>query len=256
MHGGNLRRAQELYGLDLFTDLSANINPFGPPSGVWASLQQGMAEIVHYPDPESLALRKTLSSHLRLPVEMIMVGNGAGELIFTLVQALKPKKVAIPVPTFSEYERAARAVGSEVSYIPLGPEGWAKYNRIDGENENERDEEGVDQMWRELLAGCDLLFLCSPHNPTGSVLEKETIERILRLTKEVGCRILFDESFLDFLPDEFTRVHSYIFDGQRTPHHFILLDRSFTVYQGCVWALFLHIGLCLLSSNSSVILGP
>jgi len=202
MHGGNLRRAQELYGLDSFIDLSANINPFGPPPGVWASLQQGMPEIVHYPDPESLALRKTISAHLKLPVETIMVGNGAGELIFTIVQALKPKKVAIPVPTFSEYERAARAVGSEVCYIPLGPEGWAKFNRPDGESETARDEDGLDRVWRELLVGCELLFLCSPHNPTGSVLEKETFERILRITKELGCRILFDESFLDFLPDE------------------------------------------------------
>ncbi|MDR3586036.1 MAG: pyridoxal phosphate-dependent class II aminotransferase [Desulfosporosinus sp.] len=212
MHGGNLRRAQELYGLASFIDLSANINPFGPPPGIWTSLQQGMADIVHYPDPESLDLRKTLSSHLGLPVESIMVGNGAGELIFTIVQALKPKKVAIPVPTFSEYERAARAVGSEVCYIPLGSEGWAKFNQIDGasasdksargpESETERDMR-VDRIWRELLAGCDLLFLCSPHNPTGSILEKDTFERILRLTKELGCRILFDESFLDFLPDE------------------------------------------------------
>lgn len=192
MHGGNLRRAQEIYGLDSFIDLSANINPFGPPSGVWAALQEGMKDIVNYPDPECQALKKTLSRYLGLPAEMIMVGNGAGELIFTIVQALKPKKVAIPIPTFSEYERAAHSVGAEVSYIPLGAEGWAKYNRIDE----------VDQMWREYLEGCDLLFLCSPHNPTGSVLEKRTFEQILTITKESGCRILFDESFLDFLPDE------------------------------------------------------
>lgn len=202
MHGGNLRRAQELYGLASFIDLSANINPFGPPSGVWASLQQGMGEIVHYPDPESQVLRKTLSDHLGLSTDMIMVGNGAGELIFTIVQALKPKKVAIPVPSFSEYERATRAVGSEICYISLGPEGWIKFNRMGFESENARDEERCDGMWREYLQGCDLLFLCSPHNPTGSVLEKETFERILRLTKEIGCRILFDESFLDFLPNE------------------------------------------------------
>ncbi|KJR48775.1 L-threonine 3-O-phosphate decarboxylase [Desulfosporosinus sp. I2] len=190
MHGGNLRKAQELYGLDSLIDLSANINPFGPPKGVWASLEQGMGDIVNYPDPESLALRKTLSNHLSLPVEAIMLGNGAGELIFTLVQALKPKKVAIPIPTFSEYERAARSVGAEIHYIPLGPEGWSKYDRTDEES------------WREILEGCDLLFLCSPHNPTGTVLANKSIENILKITKQLGCRVLFDESFLDFLPDE------------------------------------------------------
>ncbi|WP_042338530.1 pyridoxal phosphate-dependent aminotransferase [Desulfosporosinus youngiae] len=205
MHGGNLRRAQELYGLDSFIDLSANINPFGPPSGVWTSLQKAMADIVNYPDPESLALRKTLSRRLGQPLEWIMAGNGAGELIFTILQALKPQKVVIPIPTFSEYERAARAVGSEIEYIPLGPEGWARFGRRDGVKENPDYEQDNDQLWRKLLKGCELLFLCSPHNPTGSVLETETFERILRLTKEIGCKILFDESFFDFLPDEYRK---------------------------------------------------
>ncbi|MDO0823753.1 pyridoxal phosphate-dependent aminotransferase [Desulfosporosinus nitroreducens] len=207
MHGGNLRRAKELYGLESFIDLSANINPFGPPPGVWAALQKGMVDIVNYPDPESLALRKTLSYHLKQPNETIMVGNGAGELIFTICQALKPKKVMIPIPTFSEYERAARSVGSDVNYIPLGPEGWAKFNN-NGE------------MWGELLEGCDLLFLCSPHNPTGSVLEKETFGQILKVTKEIGCRILFDESFLDFLPDEYRQsVRGHLVENE----HLIVL---------------------------------
>lgn len=202
MHGGNLRRAQELYGLSSFIDLSANINPFGPPEGVWNSIHQRMGDIVNYPDPESRLLRQTLSSHLGIPFESIMVGNGAGDLIFTIVQALKPKKVAIPIPTFSEYERAARSVGSEVSYIPIGPEGWGKFNQVDGTRESPKDWTLIDQQWRESLQGCDLLFLCSPHNPTGSLLNKDLFERILYLTKELGCRILFDESFLDFLPDE------------------------------------------------------
>jgi len=209
MHGGNLRRAQELYDLDSFIDLSANINPFGPPPGVWESLQQGLADIVNYPDPESRILIKTLAKHLGIQTESIMVGNGAGDLIFTIVQALKPKKVAIPIPTFSEYERAARSVGSEVSYIPLGPEGWDKFNQLDG-----------DQLWREYLTGCDLLFLCSPHNPTGSLLSKDLFEPILRISKELGCRILFDESFLDFLPDELRQsTRTYL----ETNEHLIVL---------------------------------
>lgn len=220
MHGGNLRRAQVLYGLESFLDLSANINPFGPPSGVWKALQQGMVDIVNYPDPESLALRKVLSGQLRLPLESIMLGNGAGELIFTLVQALKPKKVAIPIPSFSEYERAARSVGAEIKYIPLGPEGWVKDNRLSGENEDYNHKRDDDQIWEELLEGCDLFFLCSPHNPTGTVLEKETFERILRITKHSGCRILFDESFLDFLPNELRQSSRNYLDANE---HLIVL---------------------------------
>lgn len=200
MHGGNLRSAQELYGLNSFIDLSANINPFGPPSGVWSSLQQGMKDIVNYPDSECQALRKTLSDHLNLPINKIMVGNGAGDLIFTIVQALQPKKVLIPIPTFSEYERAARSVGAEINYLPLGPEGWASFRQFEQPTAAVADE--FDQLWRKSLSGCDLLFLCSPHNPTGSILAKKSLERLLHITKEIGCRILFDESFFDFLAIE------------------------------------------------------
>lgn len=245
MHGGNLRKAQEIYGLALesYIDLSANINPFGPPPGVWDSLQQGMKDIVNYPDPESQALRETLAHHLNLPTEMIMAGNGAGELIFTVVQALKPKKVAIPVPTFSEYERASRSIGAEVSYIPLGPEGWVKFNRVNEEkkylNTGVKDEDEMDLIWRKSLTGCDLLFLCSPHNPTGSVLDKKTFEQILRITKELGCRILFDESFLDFLSDESRKsTRTYLEDNS----HLIVLYSLTKFYSlpglrlGCVFA--------------------
>ncbi len=207
VHGGNLRKAQENYGLHDFIDLSANINPFGPPQGVWESLNESLKEIVSYPDPECLALRTALASHLELPLEEIMVGNGAGELIFTIVNALKPRKVAIPLPTFSEYERAARSVGAEVCYITLGAEGWNGCHL-------------TKEQWSETLKDCDLLFLCSPHNPTGSVLQQEAFAQILKLCAEMDCKILFDESFFDFLPPgQYTSARSYL----RNYKHLIVL---------------------------------
>ncbi|WP_407309333.1 pyridoxal phosphate-dependent aminotransferase [Desulfosporosinus sp. SB140] len=211
MHGGNLRKAQEIYGLKNFIDLSANINPFGPPQGVWDSLQKSLKDIVSYPDPESVVLRRALSDHLNQPIEEIMIGNGAGELIFTIVNALKPRKVAIPLPTFSEYERAARSVGAEVCYIPLGADGWRKYQLNPEEGKGSLDKAEFNRLWKDYLKGCELLFLCSPHNPTGSVLGLETFEQLLKLTREIGCKILFDESFLDFLPDELRKsARSYL----------------------------------------------
>ena len=63
-------------------------------------------------------------------------------------------------------------------------------------------------------------FLCSPHNPTGSLLSKDLFEPILRISKELGCRILFDESFLDFLPDELRQsTRTYL----ETNEHLIVL---------------------------------
>lgn len=197
MHGGNLRWAQETYGRDSFIDLSANINPFGPPKLVWQVLKQSLPEIVRYPDPDTKSLCIGLSQRFNLPIENIMTGNGAGELIFTIVQALKPLRVLIPVPAFSEYERAARAVTAEIKQFHLGAKGWGSLpciSSVEGKEEFTR-------IWRGLLQGVNLLFLCSPHNPTGSVLSREQLELILQIAQELNSIVIVDESFFDFLPD-------------------------------------------------------
>jgi threonine-phosphate decarboxylase len=198
MHGGNLRRARELYGQDTFLDLSANINPFGPPETVWDKIRETLPQIVNYPDPESKQLRSKLASVYQLPINKIMVGNGAGELLFTLLQSLKPKKVAIPIPSFSEYEQAARAASAEINYIPLGAQGWSGLPPVDTAQEKAIFKD----IWQQYLRDCDLLFICSPHNPTGSLISREHFLLLLEISSNLNCRIIFDESFFDFLPEE------------------------------------------------------
>lgn len=197
LHGGNLRQARERYGRDNFIDLSANINPFGPPEGVLEHLGKGLSEIIHYPDPESLALRSRMTELYRIPLERIILGNGAGELLFTMLHVFKPRRVLIPVPSFSEYRRAAEAVGAEITYIVLGSQGWEGIPAL--ESRAEAEEFGQD--FRKALSGQDLLFLCSPHNPTGTTLSPRQFEVLLDAALESHCRVVYDESFVDFLPD-------------------------------------------------------
>ena len=197
MHGGNLRWAREYYHLEHFIDLSANINPFGPPAGVLERLRKVLPQIVHYPDPESKALRLKLSEITGLPYEATLVGNGAGELIYTVLQALHPKKIMIPVPAFSEYERAAAAISSEIAYFPLGANGWKSLPACD----TPKSVQAFEKNWQALLEGINLLFVCSPHNPTGTLLPRETFAAIVRAAYRSECMVVFDESFYDFLPD-------------------------------------------------------
>lgn len=197
MHGGNLRWAEEKYGKGHFVDLSANINVFGPPSGVVQKLNQALPQIVQYPDPESLNLRYLMSEAYTLPIEHILIGNGAGELIFTILQALKPRKVLIPIPAFSEYEKAGRASGAEIFYFTLGASGWESLNQVYLKSASDYKE-----IWHNNLLGVNMVFLCSPHNPTGSILKREQLKIILDIAMEMKCWVFFDESFYDFLPDE------------------------------------------------------
>lgn len=198
MHGGNLREAREKYGREDFIDLSANINPFGPPSGVWKRLTEALSEITHYPDPEYKRLTQKLAQRFELSPEEILIGNGAGELLFSLTLALQPKRVLIPVPGFSEYERAAQAVKAEIRYLTLGIDGWESLPRVDTPEERER----FITLWQKALTGCELVYLNSPHNPTGSLMAPEQLQLILEIAQSINCWILFDESFYEFLNGE------------------------------------------------------
>ncbi|NMA69286.1 MAG: aminotransferase class I/II-fold pyridoxal phosphate-dependent enzyme, partial [Desulfitobacterium sp.] len=193
MHGGNLQAAKARYGLDSFIDLSANINPFGPPKGVWDVLKNCQEKIIHYPDPESRHLRQLMAEKYNLAKEEILLGNGAGELIFLAMFALKPRKVLIPEPAFSEYERAALSLGAEIKRIQMGERGWTSQDLSD---------EGILAQWKEGLKECDLVFLNSPHNPTGSVLTEKQFYQLLKLAREYQRMIVLDESFVDFLDED------------------------------------------------------
>lgn len=198
MHGGNLRQAQERFGKVKFIDLSANINPFGPPSEVWKRLKEVLPEITHYPDPENKRLTQKLAHQFKLSPEQILIGNGAGELLFSLTLALQPKRVLIPIPGFSEYERAAWAAKAEIRYLTLGVDGWDSLPCL----ETMESREKFIDIWQKALTGCELVYLNSPHNPTGSVLQPEQLELILEIAQTLNCWILFDESFYEFLDQE------------------------------------------------------
>ena len=64
--------------------------------------------ICHYPQPDCIRLRQAVAELEHVKAEQILCGNGAAEIIFTLVLACKPKKALLVVPTFQEYEHALR----------------------------------------------------------------------------------------------------------------------------------------------------
>jgi len=188
-HGGNLYAAMRRQGggMEALLDFSANINPLGLPESVHRSLIEALPHIIHYPDPESQALKTAISKRFRVDERQIAVGNGAAELIYVLCHMFRPQRVLVPAPTFSEYERAARACGAAVEYLYLSP---AEKFTISAESIVQR------------LPYIDILFLCNPNNPTGQVLPRETVERIIALAEKFKVLVVVDESFLEFLSAE------------------------------------------------------
>ena len=182
VHGGNIYEEKPAGGDWL--DFSANVNPLGLSPAVRDAIASGIDEVVHYPDPEARELKQAIAQHYNLPVEQIVLGNGAAELFYLFFQTIRPHRVLLPIPSFSEYERAALAAHCKVNYFEL---------------ENEQD---FRLDWDSLMGAlpvADCVVLGNPNNPTGSLITRNELVHLLEELKDGAQWLVVDESFLDFL---------------------------------------------------------
>lgn len=180
IHGG------DIYTREVELDFSANLNPLGIPEAVRTAAAG--ADFTHYPDTRCTALVHALSAYEGVPAENIVCGNGAADVIYRIVGALRPKRALLCAPTFSEYEKALAERDCAVSYHKL------------------REEDGfalTEDILPEITA-VDMLFLCSPNNPVGNVIEPRLLERIIGKCRECGTVAVVDECFLDFTENGFS----------------------------------------------------
>lgn len=178
IHGGDVYRHPGLI------DFSSNINPLGTPPGVVLAAAESLKQIAHYPDVFCTSLCKALSNAEAIQEDYIICGNGAADLIFSLVQALKPQRALLPVPTFAEYEQALSTVSCNVEHYVMN-EGFA----LDG---------GILEAITEQH---DILFLCNPNNPTGFLIEPDFLRAIVKKCRDCKVFLVIDECFQDFIAE-------------------------------------------------------
>ena len=180
-HGG---KVYDKFGkVGKFLDFSANINPLGLSEKIRQILAENFDGIVNYPDPDATELKNSISRHYKIAKENLILLNGAAEFFYLYCNVFRPKKVLIPVPSFSEYERAAKSSGAEVEFFFT----YAEENfKLD-----------VEKLLRK---NADCLIIGRPNNPTGNLI---SAEEILRLSEKFS--VVVDESFIDFLPTESVR---------------------------------------------------
>ncbi|MCX8030154.1 MAG: threonine-phosphate decarboxylase CobD [Thermodesulfovibrionales bacterium] len=209
-HGGNIYRFAKDNNLSekQVIDFSASINPLGIPKSVILQLKKIDKSFYHYPDPDTLTLKETISRFYEIPLEAIICGNGSTELIYLCVRALKPKKVLIPAPTFSEYERACLLLDADIKYF------WLKKEN----NFNLDPDEYTSHM-----TGCQMAFICNPNNPTGCLIDRNGLIKIANSAKDLRCYLILDEAFIDFVSD-----YSIIHEVMNNPYLIVL--RSMTKF--------------------------
>ena len=175
-------------------DFSSNITPIGVPKSVKTILKKNLDNIQRYPDYNSSKVISSLTKYIKLDKRYLLVGNGAIEIIYNFCFAFLSKntKVLIPVPTFQEYEIAAKLNNCKVSY-------FTTMNLS----------ENLDQFLSKIpKQGC--VFLCNPNNPTGKLLSKNQILVIIKTAKNLSSIVFIDECFIEMVPDSNQSTISYV----------------------------------------------
>jgi len=173
-------------GISELVRLSANEHPLGPSPRVVEAIRREAAHVHLYPDGGSTALRDALSRTLRVAAGQIVVGNGADELITLIaLAAFEPgDEVVMPHPSFEPYATGANIAGARMVQSPL-----AGYHT------------DLDDMRRRITARTKAIFLCSPHNPTGTIIDKRALLGFLQALGDDPPLIVLDEAYHDFVDD-------------------------------------------------------
>src|SRR5947207_749357 len=116
-----MRRLQAELGLARIVKLASNEGPFGPLPAAVAAFEAAAGELNRYPDGGALRLREALAVRHGVPLEQIVIGNGADELIrFAALATLDPGDRAVyPWPSFQSYPTAAASAAAEGVAIPM-----------------------------------------------------------------------------------------------------------------------------------------
>jgi threonine-phosphate decarboxylase len=126
--------------------------------------------VCHYPESEPSILEKLLAKYLGVPENTVMITSGANEAIFLIAQLYKGWASIIPQPTFTAYEYACKAFDHLISY-------------------DRKDE-------LEIMPEDRIYWICNPNNPTGNVLVKPLVNRIIR--QNTRYLYVVDQSFADY----------------------------------------------------------
>jgi len=166
-------------------DFSSNISPIGSSSLVRKTIRNKLDTIQIYPDSESKQLKKSLQYYTKSDQSRIVIGNGATEIIYNFCQSFLSNKtpVLIPIPTFGEYESAAKLHGAKVSFF--------KTMNL------ERDISKFISKFPN--NGC--IFICNPNNPTGNLILKKTLQKIISTANKKKTLVFIDECFIELVPD-------------------------------------------------------
>jgi histidinol-phosphate aminotransferase len=172
------------YAIGDVIKLASNEAPFPPLPSALAAIADAAGGVNRYPDDATVALREQLAKHYGVVPEQVLLGNGSVELCrMALAATCDPgDEVVFGRPSFEAYPILAMQVGAAIVQVPL-----TAAHRYD-----------LDAMVDAVTDRTRLVFVCNPNNPTGTSVDRDTVDRFLARVPD-DLLVVFDEAYREFV---------------------------------------------------------
>jgi threonine-phosphate decarboxylase len=186
-HGGDVWGFARKYNIPLekVLDFSGPINFLGPSPKAVEAVQQRAKLIRFYPDPNPVEFKTEIAEYVGHGVDTsnIILGNGSIELIYMITEAFHHGfKAIIPIPSFTEYEKAALRVGGEPVFVKLA-------------DDFSMD---VESVKKAVTDDTRIVSICNPHSPSGTLYSKETVLDLVEFCQKKNVIVSVDENYIEF----------------------------------------------------------
>ena len=178
--------------------LSSNENPLGPSPLALEAIGGALADLSRYPESSLLTLRSAIAARWAVEPEMVVAGNGSDEIMAMIAGALiEPGTNAVTgANTFSQYAFVTRIFGGEVRTTEM-PDGRFV----------------LDDVLARVDADTRIVWLCSPNNPTGTLITDDELVRFIASVPPTVL-IVIDEAYGEYVrapnyPDTLALLRSY-----------------------------------------------
>jgi len=161
--------------------LASNENPYGCSINVQHAVSEIIPNMAMYPDDSMMKLKDGLTKRFDIGNENLIVGSGSDQVIEFLMHAKADEnsKILINSVTFAMYEIYAKHVGAEII-------------------RTESQEHDLDEFYRLYKEeNPDIIFLCTPNNPTGDAIDAEAMMAFLQKIDK-DTLVVVDGAYMEF----------------------------------------------------------
>lgn len=183
--GRSIEEVQKELGTKRWIKLASNENLLGPSPMAIRAIQKELSDIFLYPEGPCTVLKQALARKFSLPERLVVVSNGADNLILMIANAFVDEgdEVVMADPTFQVYTNVTQMMGGRSIKVRL--------------KDFTHD---LDSMLKKVSRKTKLIFICNPNNPTGTIVSEEAFNSFLsELPKRVI--VVLDEAYGDFVED-------------------------------------------------------